>query len=121
MPAQPPAPNAVILFDGECGFCARTVQFITRRDPRCHFRFAPLQSTEGRGLLLRHGLPADQIDSVVLIANGAVFTRSTAALRICRQLSGVWPLLTAFLVLPLTWRDRIYDFVAQRRGNRSSA
>ena len=115
MSARPPARTAVILFDGECGFCARTVRFITRRDPRAHFRFAALQSVEGRALLAQHGLPADQLDSVVLIEDGVVFTRSTAALRICCRLSGAWPVFAVFLVLPPTWRDWIYDLIARHR------
>ena len=34
---------AVILYDGVCGFCDRTVRFVLQRDPDARFRFAPLQ------------------------------------------------------------------------------
>ena len=115
MPPVPAAAPAIVLFDGECGFCARTVQFIVRHDPRAHFRFATLQSAAGQVLLAQHGLPVNRLDSVVLLENGRIFTRSTAALRICRRLSGAWPLLAVGFALPLSWRDQGYDWIARRR------
>ena len=40
--------HAIILFDGQCLFCDRSVQFIIARDRRAYFKFAPLQSTAGQ-------------------------------------------------------------------------
>ena len=116
MPARPTATaHATVLFDGECGFCAQVVRFIQRRDRHARFHFTALQSATGQTLLAQHHLPPHRLDSVVLIEDGVVFTRSTAALRICRRLSGAWPLLAFFLALPRSWRDRVYDATARRR------
>jgi predicted DCC family thiol-disulfide oxidoreductase YuxK len=54
-------------------------------------------------------------DSVVLIADGRLWTRSAAALRIARRLSFPWPLLYVFVVVPRPLRDWIYDLVARHR------
>ena len=91
------------------------MRFVRQRDRHARFRFAAFQSPEGHGLLARHQLPIDRVDSVVLIENGAVSLRSTAILRICRRLGGAWRLLYAGIVLPHRFRDGLYDAIAHRR------
>jgi predicted DCC family thiol-disulfide oxidoreductase YuxK len=106
----------IILFDGVCNFCNASVQFIIRRDPRQRFRFGALQSEPGQALLKQHGItPTADLQSVVLIENGRLYTHSTAALRIARQLSGAWPLLYGFIIVPRPIRDWVYAFVARNR------
>ena len=104
----------VLLFDGVCNLCASAVSFIIKRDPRAVFRFASLQSTFGQKQLLEHQIPAGT-DSVVLIEKGQAYTESTAALRICRHLSGAWPLLYGLIILPKPLRDAGYKFIARHR------
>lgn len=106
---------AVVLFDGVCNLCNGAVRFIIDHDPAGRFRFAALQSDAGRILLERCGLDPDTFDSIVLVEEGACFTRSTAALRIVRRLSGPWWLLAALVVLPRPLRDFAYDCVARSR------
>jgi predicted DCC family thiol-disulfide oxidoreductase YuxK len=105
----------VILFDGECNLCSRSVQFIIKRDPRVRFRFAALQSPAGQRLLEACGADARGADSVVLLEGPNCYTRSDAALRIARRLSGAWPLLGALMVVPRPLRDRVYDAIARNR------
>ena len=54
-------------------------------------------------------------DSVVLIEDGRVYTRSTAALRIVRRLVFPWPLIYALMVVPRPLRDMVYDLIARHR------
>ena len=100
--------NAVILFDGVCNLCID-------RDPVGTFRFAPLQSDVGERLLANSGVSGGDLDTIVLVEDGEVFVRSTAALRIARRLSGPWPLLSVFLAVPRPLRDAVYDWVAVNR------
>jgi predicted DCC family thiol-disulfide oxidoreductase YuxK len=51
----------------------------------------------------------------VLVEGGRCYERSSAALRIARRLSGAWPLLYAFVVVPRPVRDFVYDVVAKNR------
>ncbi|MCZ6792232.1 MAG: DCC1-like thiol-disulfide oxidoreductase family protein [Planctomycetota bacterium] len=104
----------IVLFDGECSLCSRSVQFVVDRDPRQRFRFAPLQSETGRELLQRFSL-GDDLSSVVLVEGERCFLRSTAALRIARRLRGLWPLLYALIIVPRPLRDAIYDWIAANR------
>lgn len=107
--------NPLILFDGVCNFCNASVNFIIRRDPGKVFRFAPLQSTAGQGLLKKFSLASTDLDTMVLIESDRAFTRSTAGLKIARRLSGLWPLLYAFLIVPRFLRDAVYNVVARNR------
>ena len=104
-----------ILFDGVCNLCNGAVRFVAERDPHAVFRFASLQSEAGQALLRQHGLETEDFDSVVLVDGARVFTRSAAALAIAARLSGPWPALSAFRVLPAFLRDAVYDLVARHR------
>ncbi|MBI3943231.1 MAG: thiol-disulfide oxidoreductase DCC family protein [Chloroflexi bacterium] len=105
----------MILFDGICNLCTRSVQFILKRDPRSYFRFASLQSPAGQRLLQAYGLPPNLVESVILIEHNRVYGRSDAALRIASHLSGGWPLLRVLLIVPRPIRDAVYSWIANRR------
>ena len=115
-----PGDGGIILFDGVCNLCERSVQFVIRHDPEAKFMFAPLQSVYARTLLEDPELgfeefQAGDLDSFVLIAAGKVNLRSDAWLSICRQLDG-WPgLLGVFQVVPRFIRDAVYDFIGRHR------
>lgn len=105
----------VILFDGVCNLCDRSVQFVLRRDPDGEFCFASLQSTVARDMLSSLGRPNHGLSGIALIEGEQVFTKSTAALRIVRRWKGLWPILSTFLVVPRPLRDWVYDWVARNR------
>ncbi len=107
--------SAIILFDGVCNFCNGSVNFIIDRDPEAYFKFAPLQSEIGEKLLKENGIDKIETDSVVLIEDGKVYTRTTAALRIARKLSGYWSYFYGFTVVPSFIRDVFYKLFAKYR------
>lgn len=113
MPKQPP--QSILLFDGECGLCNGVVNFVLHHDRQKRFRFAPLQSPAGQGLLRRYGLPPEGVNSMVLLENGALFTRSTAALRLARRLGGLLSLLYCLMIVPRPLRDVVYRLIAKFR------
>jgi predicted DCC family thiol-disulfide oxidoreductase YuxK len=114
--AHPP----VLLYDGECGFCARSVQFVLaheRPGQRAGLRFAPLQGLFGQAVL--RGAPAlAGVDSVVWFApaTGETLVRSDAGLAVLRHLGGIWGLLGVVgRLIPRPLRDRAYDLIARNR------
>ena len=110
-----PNDHPILLFDGVCNLCNSSVQFLIERDPKRHFRYASLQSETGRQLLAEHGIPGDRLSTVVLIENGRAYTRSEAPLRASRYMSGWWPALSAFRIVPRPLRDLVYDWIARNR------
>jgi predicted DCC family thiol-disulfide oxidoreductase YuxK len=110
--------RAIVLFDGVCHLCQRSVRFIVAHDPAGYFGYAPLQSPAAREWLPPDAMATGPGESLVLVEGGRVFTRSTAALRIARRLGGSWSpwrLLAMFLVIPAPLRDAVYDWMARRR------
>lgn len=105
----------IILFDGDCNLCNGFVQFIIKRDPEAKFKFASLQSHFGEKVMEAVGLPSGERGTVVLIQDGKPYVRSDAVLRISRGLSGGWPVVFIFKVVPRFIRDAVYSFVAHRR------
>ncbi|RED66000.1 thiol-disulfide oxidoreductase DCC family protein [Cohnella lupini] len=110
-----PGEPILLLIDGQCNLCHGITRFVIARDPAATFRFASLQSGTGRRLLETGGLPTTEMNTVVMIDNGRYYTKSTAALRICKNLGGPWKLLYAGIVVPPAIRNRVYDFIAKRR------
>lgn len=105
----------VILFDGLCNLCNKAIQFIIKRDRKSIFYFASLQSDFGRSLLQRFNLPVDTFDSFILLKNGKIYLKSTAALLVAKELSGAWRLLIFFMIIPAFIRNSFYEVIANNR------
>jgi len=110
-----PTDKKIILFDGVCNLCNRSVQFILRRDKKNQFVFGSLQGQTGRELLTEFNMPVTALHTFVLVENGKVYLRSTAALRVLRYLGGGWQLFYAFMVVPRFVRDGIYNLISRNR------
>lgn len=109
----------VLLFDGVCNLCSRTVQFILDHERAPTMRFCSLQSETGRALLAQHGMlhvvaQADP-DTMVFIEDGRAHDRSTGALRVAAHLKAPWRWGRVALVVPRFLRDLGYRFVARNR------
>jgi predicted DCC family thiol-disulfide oxidoreductase YuxK len=117
IPRRRDALPLTVFYDGECGFCHRSVQFLLKEDPDgAATRFAPLQGTTFAARVPaaeRAHLP----DSIVVSdATGALLVRSAAALRVGAALGGYWrPLAALGRLVPRPLRDVVYDAIASRR------
>jgi predicted DCC family thiol-disulfide oxidoreductase YuxK len=107
--------SGIILFDGTCAFCERSVRFIATRDPQGYFRFGAPQTLQAAELLARFGVTRDSARSIILIEHGQIFLRSTATLRIASRLTLPWRLAAALLWIPVPIRDAAYRVVAAIR------
>lgn len=107
--------QAVLLYDGLCCLCNRTVHFLLRIDHRNVLHFAALQSTSAKSLLeqVDHSRPLP--DGVVLIHNGKIYTESDAALKSLQLIGGIWKLVAILRFIPHFIRNPIYRIVARNR------
>jgi predicted DCC family thiol-disulfide oxidoreductase YuxK len=105
----------IVLFDGVCNLCNKSVQFILKRDKKNQFLFGSLQGSFAQGLLLSFGLPMDQMHSILLVENNQVYSRSESVLRILKSLGGVWSLAYALILIPAFLRDGVYNWIAKNR------
>lgn len=107
--------QSIILFDGVCNLCNSAVNFVIKRDKKNLIQFAPLQSETAQVLLAKHKMHTQEMRSFIFIKNGKEYTQSTAALKVCRHLSGAWPALYALIIIPPFIRDGIYNWIAKNR------
>lgn len=104
----------IILYDGFCELCSRSVRFVVKRDQHKQFTYIPLQSDEGKVLLKLYKIEHISDNTFVYIDSEIAYLKSTAALKVCKELKGVkW--LSIFLIVPKFIRDFVYSVVAKYR------
>jgi predicted DCC family thiol-disulfide oxidoreductase YuxK len=91
------------------------VKFVLKRDKKSVFKFASLQSDIAKKLLKDFEVSGIGEGTFVLIDDGEVYTRSTAALKVSKHLSGIWPLMTIFMIVPRFMRDWVYNLISKNR------
>lgn len=111
-----PEGKKVILFDGVCNLCNDSVIKVIKNDKKNVFLFAPLQSEIGEKILKETGIDTSKIDSIILYdPSGAYYIKSSAALRVMNEFSGLWKLTQVFRILPAGFNNFFYDIVARNR------
>ena len=114
------AGKGVVLFDGVCVLCDRSMRWLLDRDRRSVLSFAPLQGATAKEVLARHPSPGDSLSTVVYVHDlggetERVFLRSDAAVAILQDLGGRYGILSWLRVIPRPVRDFLYDWVASHR------
>jgi predicted DCC family thiol-disulfide oxidoreductase YuxK len=104
----------IIFYDGNCALCHWSVRFILRRDKKEQFLFAPI-----KGKTWKVANPDDNqspdVQSVIYSDNGNWYEKSDAVIAILLQLGPPWSWIAVFSKVPLSWRDWIYDQIANNR------
>ena len=107
--------NALILFDGECMFCNKTIQFILNNDKKERFLFAALRSEIGQYVREWHFGDKPVPDSIILVDKQGVHLKSTAVLRIFKHCESTSFLSHSTGWMPTSIRNLFYDTFAKKR------
>ena len=107
----------LILFDGVCNLCNSSVLYVIKRDYENKFLFAPLQSNIAKSITTEYKIDTNKLDSILLYnpKKQKVYSKSTAALQVAKQLNFPTKLMAIFLVIPAFVRNWVYDYVAKNR------
>ena len=105
----------IILFDGVCNLCNSTINFIIDQDKNDLFRFAALQSEQGKNFQEKFGLDSSELNSVILIDGEKIYFKSDAVLKISEELGFPFRILNMFSFLPKFFKNSVYDLVAKNR------
>lgn len=105
----------IILYDGVCGLCSRSVRWLIRHDPQRVLRYAPLQGETAARLRAAHPRIPPTLESVVLVEDGRVHLRSKAFLHVARHLTRPWRWAYALRWLPAFVLDLGYRVIARIR------
>jgi predicted DCC family thiol-disulfide oxidoreductase YuxK len=105
-----------LFYDGDCGFCQRSVRLMLRLDRGGRFRFAPLGGETFQTLVDASDRASLPVSLVVRTPSGEIETRGRALRAISRLLGGLFWLPWLLLCLtPLSILDWLYDRVAAER------
>jgi len=91
------------------------VNFVIKRDKKDLFRFASLQSEKSIELTSKFNFNALKQDTFILIKGDKFYTKSTAALMVCKELSSPIKILFPLIIVPKILRDFVYDLIARNR------
>lgn len=108
--------DKVLVFDGVCVLCSRWVGFVLRWDRRRQYKFAAMQGSTGRALLVAYGIDPDDPLSFLLLDQGVGYTDSDAIVRVLRSFGGMWTTVAWLLrLIPRFIRDPLYRWGARNR------
>ncbi len=105
----------LVIYDGTCGLCSRSVQFILKNERNQNLMFAPLQSLFSIRVLKENGLKSSFNESILLYENGKLYFKSNAVLRIIPYLKWYFYPLMILWLIPNFIRDKFYDLIARNR------
>lgn len=111
-----PNDKKIILFDGVCNLCDASIQFIIKHDKKDIFRFVAIQSELGQRIIKHIGINTTETDSIILYLPGiAYFYKAEAALKIAKDLNGIYSFLSLLNVFPNSISNMVYDYIAKNR------
>lgn len=85
------------------------------RDKHDLFRFAALQSEAGISLQKKLGIDHNDLQSIILIEDNRYYKKTTAALRIARDIGFPYYLLYPLIIIPPSIRNIAYNIIARYR------
>jgi predicted DCC family thiol-disulfide oxidoreductase YuxK len=106
----------IVFFDGQCGLCSFTVQFLAHVDEHVRLKFAPLQGQTAAEMGFSHYAELDDGSVVVCReADGSSYLRSDAVIELGNALGGLWRLLWLGRFIPRSVREALYRLIAKNR------
>ena len=105
----------VILFDGYCGLCNKSVDWLLEKDAYHHLMFSSLQGDFAKTLPLTN-VNLSAPNSLVVWENNKAFQKSEGVFRILKKLPFPWKLFLIFSILPSFITDATYDIIARNRN-----
>lgn len=104
----------ILLYDGSCGFCQRSVQFILQHERGEDIFFAPIQGELADTIYKKHP-QLKNIDSIVFIRGKEVLVESDAVMALATYLRAPYRFGNSARFVPKRLRDGLYRFVAKHR------
>ena len=104
--------GGIIIYDGICTLCSRSVRFVVAHDQEKYFKFITLQSPAAQEFIKSHHLRGN---SIIVVDKGKIYEQSDAILKICKHLRGAAKYISYLKFIPKRIRDGVYKIVAKYR------
>lgn len=108
-------PNKIVFYDGDCGLCNRSVQFILRHEKNSEIHFSTLQSNFTKQMLKEKNLPEPDLSTFLYLENDILYSKSTGAFKAAKNLKFPLSLVRIFSILPEWITDQVYNLIAKYR------
>ncbi len=105
----------IVLYDGTCGLCHKSVQWLLRHERDHDVQFAPLQGETAAKLREEFPEIPGTLETIVLVEDGHARLRSKAFLYAARHLTAPWRWAYAWRWLPGFVLDLGYRLIAAVR------
>lgn len=115
IPQAAALPRSIVLYDGTCGLCHRSVKWILGHERDHELFFAPLQGETAAALRAKHPAIPALVETVVLVDGDDVRLRTKALFYVARHLRAPWSVLYKLRWLPAFLLDIGYQLVAKVR------
>ena len=107
--------ETLLFFDAECILCNSSVSFILKHEKNNKIKFCSLQSEVGKHIINELFKNKTIPNSLLLLCNNKVYSKSSAVLHLCKFLKGLFPVLFCLIIIPAFLRNFIYDWIAKNR------
>jgi predicted DCC family thiol-disulfide oxidoreductase YuxK len=110
----------IVFYDGDCGFCNKSVQFILKHERKKEIYFSALQSNFSKLFFENHKFPKADLSTFYFWDGEKLHQKSSGALKLLNSMKFPWSVLKIGYAIPLKLRDKMYDFIANRRHKLNS-
>lgn len=107
--------KSIVFYDGNCGFCNRTVQFVLNHEKGNDIYFTPIQTEFTNRFFIEKEYPLPDLSTFYFYTKGELYSKSTGIFELLRLMKFPYPLLRVFVIVPKILRDYVYDLIAKRR------
>lgn len=104
----------IVIYDGVCGFCDASIQFILDQKPSNKLRFVSFQSETGQQIMAKFKLEIN-LDTIILVEEGIVHQKAKAFLRILKHVKSSYRFANYLTIIPSFISNIFYDIVAKYR------
>lgn len=106
----------ILLYDGHCALCHRSVRWLIAHDPAAQLRFVPQTNKHVAQLLQQHGVHIPTSNSLWLLNQNKLYEYSDAVIYTFPFLKTPWHFLYILRYIPKSLRDTVYRWVAKNRS-----
>lgn len=109
------ADKNILFYDGDCGFCNRTVQLILKWERKPEILFSALQSDFAKKFFKENGGSEPDLSTFYFYSNYQLHPKSNGALALIPFMKFPFAFFNIGRLIPICYRDKLYDAVAKRR------
>ena len=105
-----------IVYDGDCGFCNKTVMFVAKNDKNNNFKFVSNLSDFGTKILLKNNIKGLEKSTIIFVNNKSkIYTKSVAIRKVLLKIPYYKVIGYLMFLFPKRLSDYVYDLISKNR------